>query len=304
MESMTYTESLSGVNAQSSEPVAAEQETTEVVESTESTEPIAEPEETGVDEGEQPESPAAEDEPIPEFDDKTQNAFAKRLAAERAKIEAEAQKSIRARDEEIARRFADQGIKSWDDLQKGWDTTQQIQQSQRLDQQFQQEVARVADQWEADPNALMQIVQSLVDKHPAVQKAGRLEQQTQELLTAQQRQDQVLRDVAAFKAEYPDLDPKTIPGEVLDRTNKGFSLLDSYRLHENSLLKEKIAKQEKALKAQTKNKENAVSSPGSVTGNGATVADYISKDTFDAKKSDQGWVMKNLTKIQESRAKW
>lgn len=173
MESMTYTESLSGVNAQSSEPVAAEQEvTTEVAETTESTEPIAEPEETGVDEGTEPESPAAEDEPIPEFDDKTQNAFAKRLAAERAKIEAEAQKSIRARDEEIARRFADQGIKSWDDLQKGWDTTQQIQQSQRLDQQFQQEVARVADQWEADPNALMQIVQSLVDKHPAVQKAG------------------------------------------------------------------------------------------------------------------------------------
>jgi len=208
------------------------------------------------------------------------------------------------RDAEVARRFGAQGITTWEQLIAGWDATQQHQQSQLLDSQYQAVIAKEAEKYGADPAVMLEIAQSLVSKHPSVLKAGQIEQELGQTRSQQQMQAQVNQSANEFKSAYPELDYSTIPQEVWDRCNKGYSLLDSYQIHENKALKEKIAAQEKAIQVKETNKKNAVNSPGSVTGQGATVADYISAETFEKNKGDQRWIIKNLSKIQESRAKW
>lgn len=96
----------------------------------------------------------------------------------------------------------------------------------------------------------------------------------------------------------------TIPQDVWDLVAKGKTLTDAYTYNLNKQLKAKIAELESKQKAIETNRENANSTPGSVTGNGTTTVDFISFETFEAKKSDPNWVKKNLSKIVESRAKW
>jgi hypothetical protein len=208
------------------------------------------------------------------------------------------------RDAEVARRFGAQGINTWEQLLAGWDTTQQHQQTQLLDQKYQATANRLAEKWGADPATLRDIAQELANSHPAVQRLQQLEQENGQIKSHQQTQERINQDVAQFKAAYPELDYSTMPQDVWDRLNKGYSLTDSYQIHENKALKEKIAAQEQAIQAKETNKKNATNSPGSVTGQGATVADYISAEAFEKNKGDQRWVIKNLSKIQESRKKW
>ena len=47
------------------------------------------------------------------------------------------------------------------------------------------------------------------------------------------------RDIADFRAAYKEVDAKTIPQEVWDKVNNGMPLIDAYRLHENTALKQK-----------------------------------------------------------------
>lgn len=97
----------------------------------------------------------------------------------------------------------------------------------------------------------------------------------------------------------------TIPQEVWDMAAKGKTLTDAYAYYANKQLKAKIAEYEAKLKAQETNQQNASSSPGSVTGNGSTQNnDFVSFEAFEANKHDQRWVIKNLSKINASRAKW
>lgn len=110
-----------------------------------------------------------------------------------------------------------------------------------------------------------------------------------------------------FKAENGrDFNSATdvIDQEVWDMVDKGKSLTDAYAYNVNKQLKAKIAEFENKLKALETNQANAESSTGSLTGNGSTGGDHISFEMFEANKHDQRWVMKNLTKIQESRSKW
>lgn len=205
------------------------------------------------------------------------------------------------RDAEVARRFGAQGITTWEQLVAGWDKTQQIQQVQMLDQQYLAAADKIAEQYGADPAALREIAQELANSHPAVQRLNQLEQENGQIKTQAQIQEQINREATAFKQAYPDLDYSTIPQEVWDRCNNGMKLMDSYQIHENALLREKIAKLEKATQVKEQNKKNATSSPGSVTGNGATVADHISQETFEQNRGNSEWVNKNLTKITTSK---
>lgn len=121
---------------------------------------------------------------------------------------------------------------------------------------------------------------------------------------ARQQQERQQKDYQAFVEAYPDVKPDQIPPEVWQEVQSGKSLVDAYAKHENSTLKTKLAELEAKFKAQETNQSNASSSPGSVTGNGDNPADFISRETFEANKKDQKWVIKNLTRIQASRAKW
>jgi hypothetical protein len=190
------------------------------------------------------------------------------------------------------------------ELQKKWEATQQQQEKQTLSEAYQSTVVQVAAEYGADPDALLEIAEKLVAKHPDVIESKGIKAKDAEALTKQQEQENILKDAAAFKKDYPDVDVATLPAEVWEKVDKGYSLTDAYQIHENKTLKEKIAAHEKAIQVKETNQKNAVTSPGSVTGNGATVADYISAETFDQNKGDQRWIIKNLPKIQESRKKW
>lgn len=290
-----------GVN----EPVAAEQEVTAVNETTAEATSTETP--TGVEE--EISSPAAEDEP--KFDEKTESAFAKRLAAERAKIEAEATKkaseieqALQARDAEVARRFGDKGITTWDQLVSGWDMAQKQQQQQIVDQTYMQTIKKIADSYGADPDLLSQIVNEAVRFHPLAAKANQLEQQFGELQTEKQMKEKMDRDIADFRSVYPEVDAKTIPDVVWEKVNSGMALVDAYRVHENTVIKEELAELKKALQVQKTNEANAATSPGSVKGTGETADDFITFDTFEKNKANQSWVIKNYKRIIESRQKW
>lgn len=291
-----------GVN----EPVAAEQEVTVNQETTVEATSTETP--TGV-EGEENPSPAAEDEP--KFDEKTESAFAKRLAAERAKIEAEATKkaseieqALQARDAEVARRFGDKGITSWEQLVSGWDMAQKQQQQQIVDQTYMQTIKKIADSYGADPDLLSQIVNEAVRFHPLAAKANQLEQQFGEIQTEKQMKEKMDRDIADFRSVYPEVDAKTIPDVVWEKVNSGMALVDAYRVHENTAIKEELAELKKALQVQKTNEANAATSPGSVKGDGGTADDFITFDTFEKNKTNQSWVTKNYKRIMESRQKW
>lgn len=290
-----------GVN----EPVAAEQEVTAVNETTAEATSTETP--TGVEE--EISSPAAEDEP--KFDEKTESAFAKRLSAERAKIEAEAAKraaeiedALKARDAEVARRFGDKGITSWEQLVSGWDMAQKQQQQQIVDQTYMQSIKKIADSYGADPDLLSQIVNEAVRFHPLAAKANQLEQQFGEIQTEKQMKEKMDRDIADFRSVYPDVDAKTIPDVVWEKVNSGMALVDAYRVHENTAIKEELAELKKALQVQKTNEANSATSPGSVKGDGGTADDFITFDTFEKNKTNQSWVTKNYKRIMESRQKW
>ena len=270
----------SGVN----ESVAAEQ-ITNVDENITATEESVETPTTGVEE-----TPAAEEET--KFDEKTESAFAKRLSAERQKIEQEAAKKLAESESRL------------NELQKKWEATQQQQEKQTLTEAYQSTVAQVAAEYGADPEALLEIAETLIAKHPDVIEARGIKAKEAEVLTQKQMQEKITADAAAFRANYPDVDINKIPAEVWEKVDKGLSLTDSYQIYENKILREKIAAQEKALQVKEANERNAATSPGSVTGQGATTADFISFETFEQNRGNQKWVKDNYSRIQESRKKW
>jgi len=270
----------SGVN----ESVAAEQ-MNNVDENIASTVESVETPITGVEE-----TPAAEEET--KFDEKTESAFAKRLSAERQKIEQEAARKIAESESRL------------NELQKKWEATQQQQEKQTLTEAYLATVAQVAAEYNADPAALLEVAEILIAKHPDVIEAKGIKAKEAEALTQKQMQEKIASDAATFRQNYPDVDINKIPAEVWEKVDKGLSLTDSYQIYENKLLREKIAAQEKALQVKEANAKNAATSPGSVTGQGATTADFISYETFEQNRGNQKWVKDNYTRIQESRKKW
>jgi phytoene/squalene synthetase len=136
------------------------------------------------------------------------------------------------------------------------------------------------------------------------------EQLTQEKQTvAQQRkQEAEYKEFFEYFANENgrNFDPAqdVIPEEVWLAANKGKTLIDAYQAHEAKSLKQQVKELQERLNVNKVNEVNASTSTGSVTGNGATNTDYISYSTFEANRSDQSWVNKNLDKIMKSRAKW
>lgn len=212
--------------------------------------------------------------------------------------------SLQARDAEVARRFGDRGITTWEQLVSGWDMAQKQQQQQIVDQTYLQSIKKIADSYGADPELLSKIVNEAVRFHPLAAKANQLEQQFGEIQTEKQMKEKMDRDIAEFRSVYPEVDAKTIPDVVWEKVNNGMPLIDAYRIHENTAIKQELAELKKALQVQKTNEANSATSPGSVKGTGETVDDFISFNTFEKNKTNQSWVTKNYNRIMESRQKW
>lgn len=104
---------------------------------------------------------------------------------------------------------------------------------------------------------------------------------------------------------YPDLKPEEVPESVWQaHIRHGQPLAAAFAKYDADRKDAEIAKLKESLQIREKNAENADVSPGSITGQGGVAPDYISAETFENNKNDQRWIIKNLSKIQESRKKW
>ena len=132
-----------------------------------------------------------------------------------------------------------------------------------------------------------------------------------------QRKQEDIDGIVALAVEQ-GFNVKDIPGEVFEqwKDGEGGRLVDIYKQY-NMTTKEKtyqeqlaerdkkIAEYEKALGIQKVNEENSQAATGGVGGNGQNeTVGFISEDLFEKNRADQKWVIKNLSKITESRKKW
>lgn len=134
----------------------------------------------------------------------------------------ETEAALRARDVEVSRRFGQQGIHTWDDLVKGWDNVQQVQQQQQI-QAFDQQTTATIRQMQEEGYESFQI-QMFADQRTLLRQNMELsqrinnfetgrEQQREQATTEQQVEalaKQITSDHEALKKDYgqlvPDLD--------------------------------------------------------------------------------------------------
>ena len=127
----------------------------------------------------------------------------------------------------------------------------------------------------------------------------------EELIDNQAKQD---TEIAEFVAKYKDIDTSVgkFPQSVIDKWSSGeMSLINSYENYLNDTIKQENQSLKNELLALKGIQENSNASIGSVA-NVGVVADsiFISKDVFEANKSDMSWVKKNLSNITKSQNKW
>lgn len=218
-------------------------------------------------------------------EDKTEIAFAKRLAKEREKIEAEvfakAQQHLMSNDPtmKFVNKIAKENGMTPQELVQYWEQEQQRQEREQFMQQG--------------------IPEHLAEK---LQKLPELESKMQGWEQAQALTRKVQAERKEFFEQYPDVKIDDISEEVFSLIDKrGLSLLDAYnRIHTT----QRLAQLEKALAIKEKNNANAGTSPGSVAGQGNVPSEYITKEVFEANKNNRRWMIDNLTQITKSRTKW
>lgn len=131
-------------------------------------------------------------------------------------------------------------------------------------EQFQRESAinRLADTFmNENPDATEDIARKFAEaqyQSSLAQKAQeRAEHQAQEEADQQQW---AFSQIEAFQREYPNVDIRTLPQDVIDEINAGESLLSAYRAHENREMKETIT-------ALRQNRYNEATSTGTLSNN-------------------------------------
>lgn len=203
---------------------------------------------------------------------------------------AEADAESRTRDKMISEMYGEShGIHTYTDYQKAVAQAEQEARDQQIREEY--EAKGVPEE------LLDELVLSKREREErAIERKEQMERDVQRI-----KQE---RNYVEFMAEYPTIKAEEIPNEVWVEVGNGKSLVDAYAKHEVTILRNKVAEYEGKFKAQETNTSNAQSSTGSVTGNGVADTGFISAESFEANKGNQRWVMNNLSKITESRAKW
>lgn len=236
-------------------------------------------------------------EATPEVKDLTETqAFSRRLNEERAKIEAEV--SNKTRDELIAEQYGEShGIFTYAQYKVAKAQAEEEAKSQALEEKTRAKYSHL-DEEELERIIELEKNHEEYKRQQAETKKQQEEREAQEKQT-ERKQAEIKEFFELFKEEngraWDEVDG--LPKEVADLQAKGKSLPDAYNAYLKTTYKSKIG-------ATEINEKNAKSSTGSVTGNGGTGTGEISQETFEAKKHDREWVIKNFSKITESRAKW
>lgn len=238
-----------------------------------------------------------ESEETPEVKDLTETqAFSKRLNEERARIESEV--SAKTRDELIAEEYGEShGIFTYAQYKQAKAQAQEEAKAQELEESIRRKYSHLDDEELADIIEL----KKANEENKRLQAETKKQQEEREALEQEtaRKNAETNRFFELFKKENGRAWDETdgLPKEVLELQAQGESLPHAYVLYLNDTYKSKLG-------ATEVNEKNAKSSTGSVTGNGSTGTGDISKETFEAKKHDREWVIKNFSKITKSRAKW
>lgn len=126
-----------------------------------------------------------------------------------------------------------------------------------------------------------------------------------------QQEDNLNSAVKLLFSKYPDIKAEDLNNEELvalwgNGTPESFvAAYENITLKADvQSLKDKVSEYEKQLKINQVNEENSNSAVGSVTGGGETSTGSISKEDFEANKSNKEWVRKHLPQITESMKYW
>lgn len=95
----------------------------------------------------------------------------------------------------------------------------------------------------------------------AMKKQAEQAQATQK--AEQDRQQEAIAQIEAFQKEYPDVDIRNLPTDVVDSINAGETLLSAYRAHENREMR-------KTIEALRQNKANESVATGGLSQNTAS----------------------------------
>lgn len=232
----------------------------------------------------------------PEVKDLTETqAFSKRLNEEKARIESEV--SQRTRDELIAEQYGEShGIFTYAQYQQAKAQAEEESKAQAMEEQIRRKYSHLDDEELADIIELKKANEEN-KRQQAESKKQQEEREAKEKDNARKEAESI-EFFELFKDENGRAWEATdgIPKEVIELQSKGKSLPDAYNAYLKATYKSKIS-------AVEVNEKNAKSSTGSVKGNGNSTGD-ISQEVFEANKHDREWVIKNFSKITESRAKW
>ncbi len=214
----------------------------------------------------------------------TTQAFARRLK----------EATTKAKDELIAEMYGEShGIHTYAEYQAAL-----------AREQAEAERAKLQEEIGIDPDALKPVFQQWKESDPDFQelKAIRAEKNITKALTDLNNElkdagiDLQIKDLSDSELlKLPNID------KILEQVQKGHSLADAFFLANK---KDIISRQAQTAQQETIKKiaANGASSPGSLSAGGES--DFISQELFESKKSDQRWVIKNLSKIQKSRQNW
>lgn len=171
-------------------------------------------------------------------------------------------------------------------------------------EQAEAERAKFQEENGIDPESLKPVFQQWKESDPDFQelKAIRAEKNQTKALTDLNNElkdagvDLQIKDLSNEElSKLPNIDG------ILEQVQKGHTLADAYFLanKKDIISRQAQTAQQEAIK---KIAANGASSPGSLSAGGES--DFISQELFESKKNDQRWVIKNLSKIQKSRANW
>jgi|GEM_PF-1754860 len=207
----------------------------------------------------------------------------------RAREAAETKAANLERDYSIAKKYgAEYGVYSDTDIAEKYGHLS-INNSEQLQAAIEKE-AKDAELTEKgmDPDIYTKEVSKAVEEHPDVLEARRTKKNAENFGEFQQWH---LENVGTA----PDV--KDLPQQVIDAFNKGESMKNAFMEYDYKNLKSK-------QKAAETNQANAGTSPGSVTGNGASKGEFISKESYESNKGDQSWLSKNYDILVKSMNKW
>ena len=178
----------------------------------------------------------------------------------------------KTRDKMISEMYgASHNIHTYSDYQKAME--------QQAEQKRKEELAEKG----IDPS----VFDEYINNNPTVKESREIIAQQK---AQQKRNDEYGEFLEYFKVENGrDFNSATdqISPEVWEMTTKGKSLTDAFAFSTTKVLKAKIAEYEAKFKAQETNENNANSSPGSVTGNGAIKDTTLTPEMIDSMTDQQ-----------------